>query len=285
MGVENTEHARQRLQQALDLSASVSVRKHRQTTMKYAKERLAAYGAGSATKKFVNIAGGRASDPELGRVRQHMVTLGYTAHIVPGPLMMATTQGKGGLRVPTLMPLSSGTVSGQAGAYLRRAALAVGERGDDPDLDVPASEVGKLKLTSHSLRRLTDGVVREYIEEHGLDPARYMRLERCREIHKTRAQKKLRTSLISPLPAHLLTDVGQRPDVRDRMSKNGLCVGLLQRSELWSDNAERLMTKREKICLMGYPVAPVVSDATAAQFPLPWAAMISVPTSWIFSQC
>ena len=65
------------------------------------------------------------------------------------------------------MPLGQGTVSGQAGRDLKIAARSVLGRGGDPDCDFTLAELPKIKLTSHSLRRLTTTVVKEWLRKHG----------------------------------------------------------------------------------------------------------------------
>ena len=64
------------------------------------------------------------------------------------------------------MPLSSGSVHGKMSAHLKESALLVARRGVDPDLNVPLSAVSKMKLTSRSLRRMSDSVARAYMEKH-----------------------------------------------------------------------------------------------------------------------
>ena len=81
------------------------------------KERIKAHGPGSEAKKFVNIAWAREGSESLSKVCAKMAALGYTASVVPGPLLTRTMAGKGGKRLPSLMPLGQGAVSGVVGRY------------------------------------------------------------------------------------------------------------------------------------------------------------------------
>ena len=62
------------------------------------------------------------------------------------------------------------TVYGKFGAYLASAAAQATSNPDDmdPDLDIPREALSKALWGSHSLRRLSDGVARDYCLEHDI---------------------------------------------------------------------------------------------------------------------
>ena len=62
------------------------------------------------------------------------------------------------------------TVYGKIGAYLAIAAAQATSNPDDmdPDLDIPREALSKALWGSHSLRRLSDGVARDYCLEHDI---------------------------------------------------------------------------------------------------------------------
>ena len=86
-------------------------------------------------------------------------------HLVPAPLLVATARGG---RSASLMPMGSQTIYGKIGGYLGKAASAVAAAGDDPDFHIPTAQLATALWGSHSLRRLSDGVVRDYCMQHGI---------------------------------------------------------------------------------------------------------------------
>ena len=86
-------------------------------------------------------------------------------HLVPAPLLVATARGG---RSASLMPMGSQTIYGKIGGYLGKAAAAVAAAGDDPDFHIPTAQLASALWGSHSLRRLSDGVVRDYCMQHGI---------------------------------------------------------------------------------------------------------------------
>ena len=87
-------------------------------------------------------------------------------HLVPAPLLVATARGG---RSASLIPMGSQTIYGKIGGYLGKAASAVAAAGDDPDFHIPTAELSTALWGSHSLRRLPDGIVRDYCLKHGID--------------------------------------------------------------------------------------------------------------------
>eukprot|EP00966_Prymnesium_polylepis_P216357 5008533-Prymnesium_polylepis.1 len=80
-------------------------RLHLDSILGYVHERIAASGAGSEIKKFVNVAGGREGSIDLDKVVGVLRNHGFTANLVPGPFLVATTGGA--QAKPTLMPIAS----------------------------------------------------------------------------------------------------------------------------------------------------------------------------------
>jgi hypothetical protein len=157
-------------------SSCLSAARHAKSTAGYMRDRLAAVGKGSEAKKFVNLAAGRKACQAMRRLMVELTDAGFGSadtnsfHLVPAPLLVATEQGGGGRRVPSLMPMGAQTVYGKIGDYLASAAaLATSNPNDmDPDLDIPREELSKALWGSHSLRRLSDGVARDYCLEHDI---------------------------------------------------------------------------------------------------------------------
>ena len=123
---------------------------------------------GSETKKFVNIAAGGHGSVALKRLMGELQAAGFgqpgdgSYHLVPAPLLVATARGG---RSASLMPMGSQTIYGKIGGYLGKAASAVAASGDDPDFHIPTAQLATALWGSHSLRRLSDGVVRDYCTE------------------------------------------------------------------------------------------------------------------------
>ena len=172
LGVMNEQSELDTLERVLRSVKHPTVKQHIAFTMARVRQRLKALGKRSEIKKFVNVAGGRKGDALLDEAVVHLRSAGYVARLVPAPFITATKAGPGGRRLPTLMPLDSGTAGEYASSLLRKAAIQVAQSGTDPDLNVPKEQVPFLKFTSHSLRRLTDGVVIEYCEKHGISKDR-----------------------------------------------------------------------------------------------------------------
>jgi len=109
-------------------SSCLSAARHAKSTAGYMRDRLAAVGKGSETKKFVNIAAGRKACQAMRRLMIELTDAGFGSadtnsfHLVPAPLLVATEQGGGGRRVSSLMPMGAQTVYGKIGAYLASAA-------------------------------------------------------------------------------------------------------------------------------------------------------------------
>ena len=159
------------LERLLRSSTSLSAVRHANETVAYVRERLAAVGPGSETKKFVNIAAGGHGSVALKRLMGELQAAGFgqpgdgSYHLVPAPLLVATARGG---RSASLMPMGSQTIYGKIGGYLGKAAAAVAAAGDDPDFHIPTAQLASALWGSHSLRRLSDGVVRDYCMQHGI---------------------------------------------------------------------------------------------------------------------
>jgi hypothetical protein len=152
----------------LKASTSLSARRHADTTEVYARQRLKASGPGSMTKKFVNVAAGRADSAELSRVEAELAAAGFDGltSVVKGPLVCATRGRK-----ITLMPLSSGTSFPQAKKHLTEAFEAANSNplDEDPGLDLPVSEAREsARWSSHAFRRRADTRLRDYCVKYGV---------------------------------------------------------------------------------------------------------------------
>ena len=153
-------------------SGSMSANLYLKSTCEYAKARVKAVGKASMTKKFVNVAVGTKSSTELQALMAFLRARGYghdRVHLISAPLICATT---GGARArPTLMPLSSGSLTGGVmKRWLVEAARSANmEINDpDPDMNIPVGEIEKAKWGTHSLRRLADKRIKLRCEELGL---------------------------------------------------------------------------------------------------------------------
>ena len=147
----------ERLSQALKGSKDKQVRKHASTSITKGSSRRTAKGAGSQERRYVNVAGGRRSDPRLEETRDEIRKMGFTCNIVPGPLLLASTGST--KQEPTLMPLATSSAGGAITGFLQDAHESIKKSGViDEALDVAEGEVPK--WTSHSLRRLANSVAR-----------------------------------------------------------------------------------------------------------------------------
>lgn len=172
-----------RMMVALKRSECSSAVANAQSTAAYAKQRVAATGPGSMTKKYVNVALAGGGDRSLVYLKKELERIGFTGmcSIVDAPLIVATTP-KGG---PSLMPLSSGSTFARTGKYLAEACrLANLDATDlDPDLEISVSQIASsgsamavadtacaARWSNHSFRRMVDKHVRQYAEKHGTKP-------------------------------------------------------------------------------------------------------------------
>jgi hypothetical protein len=144
-------------------SKYASVAKHADSTRTYARQRYAAHGVASQAKKYVNVAGGDSRDKDLAKIVKELTAMGFTAHVIAGPLLLATKGGKdSGF---TLMPLAVSSVSGVIKELLDKAyELSVADPDKtDPDLDIRDGKTPK--FSTHSLRRLANTIARRYRKE------------------------------------------------------------------------------------------------------------------------
>ena len=143
----------------------LEVTRHTSSTAKYARARFAARGARCHEKKYVNIAGGSSSDGYLKQITGMFREWGFTANLVPGPLLVATTGGKS--PAPTLMPLATSTAFAPVKRMLTAAYVAVNRDTAHPDPDLDLRSGTEPKLTTHSLRRGADTSARKHRARSG----------------------------------------------------------------------------------------------------------------------
>ena len=109
-----------------------------------------------------------ASKPTAHRLPEALNAAGYTATIVPGPLLLATSGGVAAR--PTVMPLAISSVFTPTKKLLTLAAKRVAdELGEDPDLDVENGQ--EATWTTHSLRRGASTSARRHREKTGTSEA------------------------------------------------------------------------------------------------------------------
>ena len=140
-----------------------SVKKHADSPLVYARQRYAAKGIASQAKKYVNVAGGNSRDRDLPKIVAELRKMGLVAHVIAGPLLLATN---GGRNVNfTLMPLAVGSVGGVVKEILESAYEVAMSDPDSPDPDIEIRAGKKPKFSTHSLRRLANTTARRYREE------------------------------------------------------------------------------------------------------------------------
>ena len=133
------------------------------------KARAIASGKGSQEKRYINVAGGKISDPTLKLLEKKLTEMGFHASIVKGPLLLATTGGRSPRA--TLMPLSTSSAFAPTKELLTAAyeAANADPADRDPDLDLQVGQAPK--WSTHSLRRLADTVARRDRELTGTTEA------------------------------------------------------------------------------------------------------------------
>ena len=149
----------------LTKSSDPSVIEHLSTTRSKGKQRVAIEGSESQPKKYINVAEGRGDSTALVSIRDEIRALGFTANVVPGPLLLATTGGRKSAR--TIMPLTTSGAFTLTKEILTKAfelANADASR-QDPDLEIDLAAGELPKWSTHSLRRLADSVAKRYQEK------------------------------------------------------------------------------------------------------------------------
>ena len=131
-----------------------------------ARARAAISGVGLQKRKYINVAIGDMSEGNkwmLEETRDEMVAAGFTAEIMPGPLLIATTGG----RYPKMktMPLAVGSTFKPTKELLVMAHEKANADPMDPDPDLELAPGEVPKWSTHSLRRLADTVARRYRKE------------------------------------------------------------------------------------------------------------------------
>ena len=158
-----------RLHAELKRSGCLSAMKHADTSYAYAVRRGKATAKGSETKRWVNVAAGPRECAYMARLMELLRHAGFTAHLVPAPLITAST---GGAKPrPTLMPLSSSTITGgKMKEFLQKAVVHANRdpSNPDPDWSMPLAGLDSAKLGTHSLRRLADKRMRRYCAAHDI---------------------------------------------------------------------------------------------------------------------
>ena len=130
-----------------------------------ARRRYSARGTASQAKKYINLMGSHRTCVDLARGQMILTEKGFTATIVPGPLLLSTTGGANA-RV-SAMPLSTSTTFAVTKELLTDAHRRANADPDDPDPDLNLREGEEPRWTTHSLRRLADTVARRDREATG----------------------------------------------------------------------------------------------------------------------
>jgi hypothetical protein len=161
-----------RLRAALVVSKNASARFHAEISGDYAFERVKADGAGSLSKKFVNVAAGQEDATALSELKAELEGQGFgRCSIVPAPFYVSARKGD---RLPSLMPIASGSLFGGCKAILEEAAREANKDPSNPDPEVDEwikeslEDPTKAKWGTHSLRRKSDKGVREYLRKRGI---------------------------------------------------------------------------------------------------------------------
>ena len=134
----------------------------------YIRRRAVARGSSSQEKKYVNLLGGDSQSRDLRRGLELLTQLGYTARVVPGPFLLATTGGAGQRPTITTMPLSVSSSFAPTKEVLTEAWRQANLDPADPDPDIDLRNGEEPKWSTHSLRRLADTVARRYREVTGV---------------------------------------------------------------------------------------------------------------------
>ena len=149
------------------VSASAeSVRAHATASKRYAKAAAASKSKDDETR-FVYVAGGRKRSAEVAEAVAWLAWLGVPeglVSVVPGPLLRATEPGSGKV---THMPLMPKSTYGQLVRAID-AAYVVSEAMAEPDAELELEPGHTPKWGNHSIRRWSDKVACEHMEEDGV---------------------------------------------------------------------------------------------------------------------
>ena len=136
----------------------LAIRAEAKYSIEAARRRYKAEGISTQNKKYVNIAGGRASssalrDALMDLLRSGLLTSEEQASIVMGPLLRSTA----GAHI-TLMPFATSSTHGVTKELMGDAFIRANATSPDPDFDLQ----GLLKpdFSNHSWRRLADSQAR-----------------------------------------------------------------------------------------------------------------------------
>jgi hypothetical protein len=144
--------------------------KYKKSTPAETRRRWIMRGKDSEPKKYVNVATGSSKSENLPAIRQELQALGYTAEIVPGPLILATMGGRESSTLKA-MPLATDSTSGPTKEVIVAAYVAANADPLDPDPDLDVEAGREPKWSTHSLRRLADTVARKWMEFTGTTEA------------------------------------------------------------------------------------------------------------------
>eukprot|EP00972_Heterocapsa_arctica_P070904 10475498-Heterocapsa_arctica.AAC.1 len=144
--------------------------------------------------------------------------------------------------------------------------------GHDFFVDAPEAVVSQLK---DAMRRVGSEVMPGEVvtyETHGLTGGQATFLRSFRQAHQDKLQDMKNKNKEVPCGMNqMICDLAHNPDHRMRMSMNGNIIGLLTHGTMWSDAAQRPLTKREIFSLQGWPTIP---SAHSDKYKIPWAALI-----------
>lgn len=160
-----------RLMAYLTKSKDPSVLEHLATSRSKGQQRVKVEGSESQLKKYINVAEGRGDSMELVQIRDELRALGFTANVVPGPFLLASTGGRKSAR--TIMPLSTSGAFTLTKEILTKAFTKANANptDQDPDLEIDLAAGEEPKWSTHSLRRLADTVAQRYRERSGTSEA------------------------------------------------------------------------------------------------------------------
>jgi len=164
------EAIKDRVKRALEVEASCdskypSVAEHARVSLKYLNQRYAAQNLAELSK-YVNVAGGPLQGPELQMARAWASENGFSrwVELLPGPFLRSSEPGSGRL---TIMPMQvESTYTHHIGAL--KAAYEISSKMVEPDLELELGEAEEPHWANHSMRRFSDKVARESMEETGV---------------------------------------------------------------------------------------------------------------------
>jgi hypothetical protein len=135
-----------------------AIKEHAAASCLKGRERYKAEGAGSQTKRYINIAGGKSNSLELTVAFEEIAAAGFIPRdrlsIVMAPFIRSTMGAK-----VTWMPLVPSSTYGTIKELLELAHADSNKVNPDPDFDLQGQLVAD--FSNHSLRRLADTEARK----------------------------------------------------------------------------------------------------------------------------